>query len=136
MVGNDVVDIADTRRRARHVGFDARVFSDRERRAIEGDDDHEARRWAHWAAKESAYKVAKRRDPDAIFSPVKFSAEFDGGFAAARSRGAGPMLASLARSRSAESMLASLDGAFAIGHGRTIARPTALPSVSPRVKRA
>jgi len=105
MVGNDVVDIADTRRRARHVRFDARVFSDRERRAIEGDDDREARRWAHWAAKESAYKVAKRRDPDAIFSPVKFSAEFDGGFAAARSRSSETSIDSAERDRAAEPML-------------------------------
>jgi hypothetical protein len=80
MVGNDVVDIADTRRRARHARFDVRVFSDCERRAIAADDDGEARRWAHWAAKESAYKVAKRADPGTVFSPVKFAAEFDGGF--------------------------------------------------------
>jgi phosphopantetheinyl transferase (holo-ACP synthase) len=80
MVGNDVVDIADTRRRARHARFDARVFSDCERRAISGDDDGEARRWAHWAAKESAYKVAKRTDPSTIFSPVKFAVIFDGAF--------------------------------------------------------
>jgi len=119
MVGNDVVDIADTRRRARHVRFDARVFSDRERRAIGNDDDHEARRCAHWAAKESAYKIAKRRDPDAIFSPVKFSAEFDGGFAVARSCSAESMLASLARSRFAGPMLASLDGELrgSVRHG-------------------
>jgi len=80
MVGNDVVDIADTRRRARHARFDTRVFSDRERRAIAEDKDGEARRWAHWAAKESAYKIAKRADPTTVFSPVKFAAAFDGGF--------------------------------------------------------
>jgi phosphopantetheinyl transferase (holo-ACP synthase) len=117
MVGNDVVDIGDTRRRARHVRFDARVFSDGERRAIANDDDCEARRWAHWAAKESAYKVAKRCDSDTIFSPVKFTAEFDGGFAAARSRSAESMLASLgqARSGSAGSLDDELHGS--VRHG-------------------
>ena len=80
MVGNDVVDIAATRRRARNARFDARVFSERERRAIAADADGEARRWAHWAAKESAYKIAKRADADTIFSPAKFAVAFDGGF--------------------------------------------------------
>ena len=80
MVGNDVVDIADTRRRARHAGFDARVFNDCERRAIADDDDGEARRWAHWAAKESAFKVVKRADPATVFSPVKFAVRLDGAF--------------------------------------------------------
>jgi len=84
MVGNDVVDMAVTRRRSRHARFDTRVFSTCERRAIADDDDDEARRWAHWAAKESAYKVAKRADPDTVFSPVKFAATFAGGFHAGR----------------------------------------------------
>ena len=80
MVGNDVVDIAVTRRRTRHARFDARVFSDRERAAIAADADAEARRWAHWAAKESAYKVAKRADAATVFSPVTFEVELDGVF--------------------------------------------------------
>jgi phosphopantetheinyl transferase (holo-ACP synthase) len=80
MVGNDVVDIAVTRRRTRHARFDARVFGDRERAAIAADADEEVRRWAHWAAKESAYKVAKRADAATVFSPVKFEVELDGVF--------------------------------------------------------
>jgi phosphopantetheinyl transferase (holo-ACP synthase) len=84
MVGNDVVDIADTRRRARHARFDTRVFDERERSAIAADGDGEARRWAHWAAKESAYKVAKRADPETVFSPVKFVVTLDGAFESGR----------------------------------------------------
>jgi hypothetical protein len=84
MVGNDVVDIAHTRRRARHPRFDERVFDERERAAIAADGDGEARRWAHWAAKESAYKVAKRADAGTVFSPLRFEVALEGAFVSGR----------------------------------------------------
>jgi phosphopantetheinyl transferase (holo-ACP synthase) len=79
MVGNDVVDLADaeTRPDARHPRFDERVFAPCERRHIENAEPDGRLRWILWAAKESAYKVAKRRDPASVFSPARFVVELD-----------------------------------------------------------
>jgi phosphopantetheinyl transferase (holo-ACP synthase) len=77
MVGNDVIDLLETRRRRRHPRFDGRVFTAGERRAIAAADDPEQWRWATWAAKESAYKIARRADPAAVFSPIRFVVELD-----------------------------------------------------------
>jgi hypothetical protein len=73
MVGNDVVDL-----RARIVAgprnprFDARVFAPSEHRALRESTEPDALRWALWAAKEAAYKVAKKLDDGAVWSPVRF----------------------------------------------------------------
>jgi len=79
MLGNDVVDLrdADSRPESFRPRFDARVFSPEERRAISRDRDPLARRWAHWAAKEAAYKLAKQIDPDLVFSPIRLQPDFD-----------------------------------------------------------
>lgn len=71
MLGNDVVDLrdADARPESFRAGFDDRVFSADERRAIEQDARPLARRWAHWGAKEAAYKLAKQIDSKFVFSP-------------------------------------------------------------------
>lgn len=78
-VGNDVVDLSDpeTLRQALHPRFDERVFT-RAEAAIIGSSAHSHRlRWAYWAAKESAYKVAKKLDRTTIFSPVRFAVTLD-----------------------------------------------------------
>ncbi len=74
MVGNDVVDLGDpeTRPGAQHPGFDARVFARSERRLLACSERPDCLRWALWAAKESAYKAARRVDPDAVFAPSRF----------------------------------------------------------------
>ena len=72
MLGNDVVDLADPETRTRHPGFDARVFGGSERRSIEESADPHATRQMLWAAKESAYKAARRQDPHCVFSPARF----------------------------------------------------------------
>jgi hypothetical protein len=78
MLGNDVVDLRDldTRPETFRPRFDERVFAPLERRAIERDPQPHARRWAHWAAKEAAYKLAKQVDADFVFSPVNLVARF------------------------------------------------------------
>lgn len=68
MLGNDVVDLREAAR-PRHPGFDARVFGAEERRRIQAAP---GLRWAFWAAKEAAYKRARRADPGVVFSPVRF----------------------------------------------------------------
>jgi len=80
MVGNDVVDLADadTRISARHPRFDKRAFAPGERRRIEAAGGESPLRWILWAAKESAFKVAKQHDPATVFSPSRFVVELDG----------------------------------------------------------
>ncbi len=72
-VGDDVVDLADpeTRAGAQHPRFDERVFSRPERAWICAQLKPHAARWTLWAAKESAFKLARKLDPGAIFSPVQ-----------------------------------------------------------------
>lgn len=79
MLGNDVVDLEDVDARPEtfHRRFEARVFADEERRAIAADEDPQACRWAHWGAKEAAYKLARQLDPGFVFSPVKLVAHFE-----------------------------------------------------------
>lgn len=79
MIGNDVVDLGDceTRAGAQHPRFDARVFAPCERRALEGGRSGQGLRWILWAAKESAFKVARRDDPTTVFAPSRFVVELD-----------------------------------------------------------
>ena len=79
MLGNDVVDLrdADSRPESFRPRFDIRVFTPEERRAISRDREPMARRWAHWAAKEAAFKLAKQIDPSFVFSPGQLAVDFD-----------------------------------------------------------
>jgi phosphopantetheinyl transferase (holo-ACP synthase) len=67
MLGNDVVDLADAG--GRHPRFDARVFTTAERALIAADP---RLRGVLWAAKESAYKAARKEDARTVFSPSRF----------------------------------------------------------------
>lgn len=74
MIGNDVVDLGDpeSRAEARHPRFDGRVFDETERVLIEASPYPERTRWLLWAAKESAYKAARKEDPRTVFAPSCF----------------------------------------------------------------
>jgi len=79
MVGNDIVDmgefaaeVADARNR-----FDRRVCRMGERELIQRAQDPSRERWCHWAAKEAAYKLMKKQDAQAIFSPIRFEVHLD-----------------------------------------------------------
>ena len=74
LVGNDVVDLSDAESRpeALHARFDARVFTSDEWTALSASASPYTLRWTLWAAKESAYKVAKKIDPAARFFPRDF----------------------------------------------------------------
>lgn len=78
MLGNDVVDLQDpdSRPESFRPRFDERVFSPDEQRAIAHDANPLARRWAHWAAKEAAYKLARQIDSTFIFSPGRLIASY------------------------------------------------------------
>ncbi len=79
MVGNDVVDLADLEvcNGPAHPRFDARVFAPAERRALEAGGAPNRLRWTLWAAKEAAYKLAVKRDPNVIFAASRFVVKLD-----------------------------------------------------------
>ena len=81
MVGNDVVDLSDRSvvLGPRHPRFDARVFAPSEHRALRESAEPNPLRWAFWAAKEAAYKVAKKLDAAAVWSPLRFVVCFERG---------------------------------------------------------
>ena len=74
MVGDDVVDLGDPEARdgAQHPRFDARVFASVERAALAESPAAVRLRWILWAAKEAAYKLARKLDPGVVFSPSRF----------------------------------------------------------------
>lgn len=74
LVGNDVVDLHDPESRpgALHPRFDVRVFTPDELEALSASASAHPLRWTLWAAKESAYKVAKKLDPTVRFLPRDF----------------------------------------------------------------
>lgn len=73
MIGNDVVDFAhrSTQPGAHNPRFDARVFSERERALIAGDETERVR-WVLWAGKEAAYKAVKKLERAAVWAPSRF----------------------------------------------------------------
>jgi hypothetical protein len=78
MVGNDVVDLRDrdsdpVTLRAR---FDQRVFSEVERYRMASSPEPGRERWRLWAAKEAAYKLARKLDPETVFAPSRFVVEW------------------------------------------------------------
>lgn len=81
MVGNDVVDLRDPESdpRSLHPRFDERVFTPAERGMIAVHESPGRHRWRLWAAKEAAYKLARKLDERVVFSPSRFTVELDGG---------------------------------------------------------
>jgi hypothetical protein len=77
LIGNDVVDLRDpdAAPEGRHPRFDARVFSRAELQALDRSGAAERLRWIFWAAKEAAYKVARKLDHEVVFSPSRFVVE-------------------------------------------------------------
>jgi len=80
MVGNDIVDLRDPESRSEslHPRFDTRVFRESEREGIAAASDSERTRWKLWAAKEAAYKLARKQQPTTVFSPPRFAVELVG----------------------------------------------------------
>ena len=80
MLGNDVIDLRDpeTWPGACHPRFDRRVFTPAECATIAASPRPAMTRWVHWAAKESAYKAARRQRPATIFAPRRFGVDARG----------------------------------------------------------
>jgi phosphopantetheinyl transferase (holo-ACP synthase) len=80
MIGNDVVDLRDPEARpdAIHSRFDERVFGAEEQDHLRRCDRPDIERWRLWAAKESAFKAARRATPGLVFAPSKFCVDVEG----------------------------------------------------------
>src|SRR3990172_11249674 len=79
MVGDARVDLGDpeARESALPPRFDARVFAPAERAALGASPASGRLRWILWAAKEAAYKLARKLDPGVAFSPSRFVVSLD-----------------------------------------------------------
>jgi phosphopantetheinyl transferase (holo-ACP synthase) len=79
MIGSDVIDLRDAESRPESFRprFDERVFLPEERRTIARDPNPLARRWAHWGAKEAAFKLVKQFDSGFVFSPGRWVVHFE-----------------------------------------------------------
>ncbi len=73
-VGNDVVDLGDpeVHPSALHPRFVERVLAEAERRRVERSPDRHRALWAHWAAKEAAFKLVQKLRPGTIFAHRSF----------------------------------------------------------------
>lgn len=80
LVGNDVVDLRDPENQpgAIHPRFDGRVFTPAERERLTDEATAHRTRWLMWAAKESAFKVARKLDQGVRFLPRRFTVQFEG----------------------------------------------------------
>ena len=77
MVGNDVIDLGDREviEGPTHPRFDQRVFAAAERALLRSSRTPGLLRWTLWAAKEAAYKLARKRNSRVVFSPRRFVVE-------------------------------------------------------------
>ena len=75
LVGNDIVDLHDPWSQPEniHGRFDSRAFTGPERTQIGGSGSPHQFRWSLWAAKESAFKIARKLDRDVRFFPRDFA---------------------------------------------------------------
>jgi phosphopantetheinyl transferase (holo-ACP synthase) len=80
LVGNDVVDLRDPENQpsAIHPRFDERVFTPAERARLTDETTAHRTRWLMWAAKESAFKVARKLDGSVRFLPRQFGVQLEG----------------------------------------------------------
>ena len=87
MIGNDLVDLRarEAAGKSRDARFVARVFTAREAELIASSPSSDAALWMLWAAKEAAYKVAKKLRPDVIFAHSRYEVIPDGAELTARS---------------------------------------------------
>jgi len=80
VLGNDVVDLRDpdSNPGSHPLRFDERVFSPAESGAIRQHGASASLRWWFWAAKEAAFKSARKCDAKVVFSPPRFEVELLG----------------------------------------------------------
>lgn len=73
-IGNDIVDLKAPAARGRgtDLRFMKKILSDKEIQAVRDARHPDALLWGFWAAKETAFKVRAKIDPETLFSPRQF----------------------------------------------------------------
>ena len=129
MLGDDLVDLADpeTEEAALHPRFDERAFAPAERAALAAASDRHAFRWQLWAAKEAAYKAARRCDAAVRFHPRAFAVEGD-----VVTHASGRYRVSFSRAEGALHAVAMRDGESAAVAGCAPLAPGESPSAAAR----
>lgn len=76
LLGNDVIDLQFARplEKSRDSRFVDRVFTPLERDCIRASFDPEWTLWILWSAKEAAFKITRKLNPQAVFAHQAFSA--------------------------------------------------------------
>jgi phosphopantetheinyl transferase (holo-ACP synthase) len=76
-LGNDIVDLADpfVRAKIRDERYLRRILTEEELAALADAAEPVLTLWAIWAAKEAAYKVVRKLDDRALFSPRRFQVD-------------------------------------------------------------
>lgn len=68
-IGNDLIDLVETRMQAHHPRFARRILSDLEWNRFHELQCCEVFLWKAWSAKEAVYKLIKQQQPQFKFSP-------------------------------------------------------------------
>ena len=79
MVGNDIIEIDETRRSTNweRPGFIKKIFTRKEQRFINNSADSFITVWHLWSMKESAYKVFIQNGIDRFFNPLRIECSVD-----------------------------------------------------------
>ncbi|MBS7253620.1 4'-phosphopantetheinyl transferase family protein [Flavobacterium branchiicola] len=75
MIGNDVIDLAQSRIESRwqRKGFLEKIFTPDEQQLVKIHQDQEIMVWLLWSMKEAAYKIYNRQTKIREYSPQKLS---------------------------------------------------------------
>lgn len=79
MIGNDIIDIQETRRSTNweRPRFMLKIFSTLEQKTIHASTDPFSTVWQFWSMKESAYKVFIQAGGERFFNPSKIECRID-----------------------------------------------------------
>lgn len=79
MIGNDVIDLVETRRESnwKRKGFLEKLFTEEEQDFIRRSQDPEITVWLFWSMKEAAYKIYNRETKIRAFIPKKLLCTID-----------------------------------------------------------
>ncbi|KAF2341898.1 4'-phosphopantetheinyl transferase superfamily protein [Flavobacterium tistrianum] len=79
MIGNDIIDLAQSRIESRwqRKGFIEKLFTEEEQQYIKDSEKPEIMVWLLWSMKEAAYKIYNRQTKIREFSPKKLCCSID-----------------------------------------------------------
>lgn len=80
MIGNDIIDIAETKRTSNYKRFRflEKLFTSQEQQLILNSEDAFVMVWHLWSMKEAAYKLYTQTNPSRFYNPKGFECELKG----------------------------------------------------------